>query len=161
MLNFKYSKNLSKYRNTKILYKGVKFDSKLEFYMKSLLEGYGIEHEFQKTIRLLDGIERNNTYKELWKKMDLSENIFPLKNQRAIKLVIDFQILIKECDHINLFVDTKGVETQLFKIKEKLLHDKFDKIGETCLILKPHTKDECNAVAYRIKEYIELIKNPF
>jgi hypothetical protein len=82
---------------TKVYVEDIKFDSKLEAYMYSLLKSKGVKMELQHVIVLQPSFKREG------------------KTIRAIKWVADFYLP----DH-NLIIDTKGWGTEIFKMKLKI-----------------------------------------
>lgn len=102
---------MQKFRNNKIVYNGIKFDSKLEcnFYITLLQakkENKIIDFELQPKFLLQDKFEKHG------------------KKYRAITYIADFKVYTNDgkC-HV---VDCKGMETIEFKIKKKLFIKKFD-----------------------------------
>ena len=94
----KFKRPNQRVRNaTKIIHEDIKFDSKLEAYMYSLLKDKNIKMELQYAIVLQPMFRRDG------------------KAVRAIKWVADFYLP----DH-NLIIDTKGWGTEIFKMKLKL-----------------------------------------
>ena len=93
----------NKYGNKKIVVDGIKFDSKLEYYLHSQLVITGVDFDFQYKVILVDKFRFNE------------------KGVRAITLKVDFVIYINEK---TIYVDTKGFATEVAKIKYKMLKDK-------------------------------------
>lgn len=94
------NKKTGKYRNSKLIVDGVKFDSKLELYCYNLLKNLGFDFEFQKQIILIDKFRYNN------------ENI------RAITMIVDFVV---HHNGVCIYIDSKGFATEVSKIKYKML----------------------------------------
>ena len=106
----KKSNKENKYNNRKVEVDGFKFDSKLEadYYIRlKLLKRAGEIQSFtlQPEYLLLDGFKKDG------------------KVHRPIKYIADFEI--KHNDGTIEVVDTKGVKTQVFRIKEKLFHYRY------------------------------------
>lgn len=97
----------SKYGNKKVIVDGVKFDSKLEFFMDQMLKAHNIEYEFQVEIELIPSHRINKT------------------SIRKSSVIVDF--VIKRDDKI-FYVDTKGFPTDTSKLKYKLLG--YNKLNE-------------------------------
>ena len=100
----------SKYRNKKVTVDGIKFDSQkeAEYYckLKSLkqageIKDFGLQPRYE----LQPAFEKNG------------------KKYRAITYIADFVIVNN--DGTTEVVDVKGVETQVFKIKQKLFEYKY------------------------------------
>ena len=117
---------------------GVHFDSLLEQHMYDLLQGAGIDFEFQKVYELQPKFKYNG------------------KTARAVKMIVDFWV-----DSHNLIIDTKGFATAISTLKYKMLMNKFiiDRFGMYEVyrgarplpkIEMPRTKDECNLLLNRI-----------
>lgn len=103
-------KKKSKYRNVKTTVDGITFDSKkeAEYYCKlKLLKQAGEIKDFglQQRYELLPTFRKNGT------------------TYRSITYVADFVIV--NLDGTTEVVDIKGVETQVFKIKQKLFEHKY------------------------------------
>ena len=100
----------SKYRNKKVQLDGHTFDSKAEarYYQQlKLMERAGeiLFFRLQPRYRLLDGFEKHG------------------KKHRPVDYVADFEIHHK--DGSIEVVDVKGMQTQVFKIKEKMFNAKY------------------------------------
>lgn len=120
-----------KYKNKKVEVKGIKFDSKLEsnIYLKIL--------ELAKT--------HDFSYKlqpkyELMPKFRLDGECF-----RAIDYVADFEICINGKVYV---LDAKGLKTPVFKLKEKLFANKYNK-KITCI----------TSVKKFVEWFMEVIQN--
>jgi hypothetical protein len=128
-----------KIRNaTKVVVDGVTHDSKLEYYMQTLLEATGIAFERQKVYELQPKFNYNG------------EAI------RAVKCIVDFWI-----DGHNTIVDTKGFSTAISKLKYKMLMNKliteraalYEFYGAARAVPKiemPQTKKECDLLLNRL-----------
>ena len=105
--------NNSKYHNKKVIYKGIKFDSKKErarFITLKQLEKMGIIESL-----------------ELQKKFLLQEGYTNAKGKkiRPIYYIADFYY----CDYIDnkwVVEDVKGVRTDVYKLKKKLFEYKYN-----------------------------------
>lgn len=101
----------NKYKNKKVIYDGIKFDSKKEmaFYVKlKLLEEKGIikDLELQKSFELQPSFKLNGkTYKKI--------------TYRA-----DFSYVSIEDNKMHI-VDTKGFRTEVYKLKKKMFAYKY------------------------------------
>ena len=102
----------NKYHNTKVIYNGIKFDSKKErarFITLKQLEKAGIikELELQKKFELQPSYKKNG------------------KTIRAINYYADFYYydIIKGKYIVE---DTKGMKTEVYKLKKKLFEYKYD-----------------------------------
>ena len=102
----------TKYHNTKVIYDGIKFDSKKErarFITLKQLEKAGIikELELQKKFELQPSYKKNG------------------KTIRAINYYADFYYydIIKGKYIVE---DTKGMKTEVYKLKKKLFEYKYD-----------------------------------
>lgn len=101
----------NKYKNKKVIYDGIKFDSKREmaFYVKlKLLEEKGKikELELQKTYELQPSFKVNS------------------KTYRKITYKADFSYVSTEDDKLHI-VDTKGFRTEVYKLKRKMFAYKY------------------------------------
>jgi hypothetical protein len=101
----------NKYKNKKVIYDGIKFDSKREmaFYVKlKLLEEKGIikNLELQKSFELQPSFKLNGkTYKKITYKADFS--------------------YVSVQDNKIHIVDTKGFRTEVYKLKKKMFAYKY------------------------------------
>lgn len=106
LLNNSIDYKQSKYKNKKVIYNGIKFDSQKErnYYIKlKLLEDTGKIKDLKLQVKY-----------ELQPKFQ-----FGNKNIQAISYIADFTYLDEENKlHI---VDTKGVRTDVYKIKKKMM----------------------------------------
>lgn len=104
--------NNNKYHNTKVIYKGIKFDSKKEmqrYKELELLKNAGIisSLELQKKFELQSSYKKNG------------------KTIRSISYIADFYYY----DNVKrqyVVEDTKGVKTEAYKLKKKLFEYKYD-----------------------------------
>jgi len=115
---------------TKLVVDGVKFDSRLEYYMYTLLKEAGIEFEFQKTFILQPKFR------------------YRTENVRAICKIVDFHL-----ESRNIILETKGFANDVSPIKHKML--KFALLNEYGIspnVVMVKNKQEC-------VEFIENIKN--
>jgi hypothetical protein len=118
-----------KVRNaTKVEQDGIKFDSKLEHYMYTLLQGAGINFEFQKVFVLQEGFRYNG------------EAIRPIKS------IVDFWL-----PELNMVVDAKGYANDTAPLKYKLLKHQFHTQGKNPVVVMPKNKKECDALINRIR----------
>ena len=98
----------SKYHNKKVVYDGIKFDSKKEgaYYLKlKVLEEKGIIKDLQRQVKF----ELLPTFK------------FNGETIRGISYYADFTYYQDGKYHI---VDTKGIRTEVYKIKKKMMNYK-------------------------------------
>lgn len=104
----------NKYKNKKVVYDGIKFDSKKEgaYYLKlKLLEEKGIISDLKLQVKF-----------ELQPKFQ-----FGNKTIRAINYIADFTYIQDNKLHI---VDTKGVRTDVYKLKKKMMEYKGYEVEE-------------------------------
>lgn len=104
----------NKYKNKKVVYDGIKFDSKKEgaYYLKlKLLEEKGIISDLKLQVKF-----------ELQPKFQ-----FGNKTIRAINYIADFTYIQDNKLHI---VDTKGMRTDVYKLKKKMMEYKGYEIEE-------------------------------
>lgn len=104
----------NKYKNKKTIYDGIKFDSKKEgsYYLKlKLLEEKGIISDLKLQVKF-----------ELQPKFQ-----FGNKTIRAINYIADFTYIQDNKLHI---VDTKGVRTDVYKLKKKMMEYKGYEVEE-------------------------------
>lgn len=115
LLNNSIDYKQSKYKNKKVFYNGIKFDSQKErnYYIKlKLLEDKGKIKDLKLQVKY-----------ELQPKFKSGN-----KNIQAISYIADFTYLDEENKlHI---VDTKGVRTDVYKIKKKMMQYKGLEIEE-------------------------------
>ena len=106
LLNNSIDYKQSKYKNKKVIYNGIKFDSQKErnYYIKlKLLEDKGKIKDLKLQVKF-----------ELQPKFKSGN-----KNIQAISYIADFTYLDEENKlHI---IDTKGVRTDVYKIKKKMM----------------------------------------
>lgn len=105
----------NKYKNKKVIYDGIKFDSKKEgsYYLKlKAMEELGIIRDLKLQVKF----ELQPSYK------------FNGKTIRAINYIADFTYY----DENNKYhiVDTKGIKTDVYKIKKKMMQYKGYEIEE-------------------------------
>ena len=115
LLNNSIDCKINKYKNKKVIYNGIKFDSQKEknYYIKlKVLEEYGKIKDLKLQVKF-----------ELQPKFQ-----FENKTIQAISYIADFTYY----DENNVFhiVDTKGVRTEVYKIKKKMMMYKGYKIME-------------------------------
>lgn len=110
----------SKYGNKKVEVDGIKFDSRLELYCYELLKQFNIDFEFQTRIELVPKFRYN------------SENI------RAITIIVDFVINV---NGTLIYVDTKGLPTEVSKIKYKMLRYHLKEQGNTDVVWLKNKKE--------------------
>lgn len=101
----------NKYKNKKVIYDGIKFDSKREmaYYIKlKMLEEKGKikDLELQKTYELQPSFKVNG------------------KTYRKIIYKCDFSYITIEDDKLHI-VDTKGFRTEVYKLKRKMFAYKY------------------------------------
>lgn len=104
----------NKYKNKKVIYDGITFDSKKEgaYYLKlKLLEENGIISDLKLQVKF-----------ELQPKFQ-----FGNKTIRAINYIADFTYIQDNKLHI---VDTKGMRTDVYKLKKKMMEYKGYEIEE-------------------------------
>jgi hypothetical protein len=104
----------------KVMYEGIKFDSKLELYFYQQLKKAKIPFEFQKKYVLLEKFRYDG------------------KAVRQMTLTVDFYI--PECNYI---VDTKGFQRNDNKIKWKLLRRHLLDKHKEYHILMPTNQKKC------------------
>ena len=100
----------SKYHNKKCMYKGMKFDSHKEmaYYIKlELLENKGLIHDLKRQVPFV-----------LLETIRIGDTTF-----RKTKYIADFTYYDK--DNKYHVVDTKGVKTDVYKLKKKLMAWKY------------------------------------
>lgn len=104
---------IQKYRNKKTKIQGITFDSKLEanVYLKilELQKSYDFKFELQPKYVLLEKFRFNG------------------KAVREISYVADFLIYVDNAkEYTEYVIDTKGIETPVFKMKRKMFQKKFN-----------------------------------
>ena len=110
-----------KYNSKKVTYKGYTFDSKLECELYIYLANHPtiILEELQPKVILFEKVEE---------KIKVGNKTKTRVKHRAIKYVPDFRISFKDQTY---FVDAKGVQTPVFKLKMKL----YQRLCSTPLII--------------------------
>lgn len=107
---------------------GIAFDSNLEKYMHGLLQGAGIDFEFQKVFIL------QNKFR------------YRIENIRAIKKIVDFYLPVH-----NVIIDTKGFSNDISPMKHKMLKSVlkylYDMQPE---IFMPKNKAECDLLLNKL-----------
>ena len=110
---------------------GIKFDSKLESFMYTLLRDAGIAFEMQKTYCLQDKFRYRG------------------EAVRAITLTIDYFL-----PTYNMIIDTKGMQTQQgamrYKMLKKVLYEEAIFIHEPPQIELPHNQKECRELLAKL-----------
>ena len=101
----------SKYNNTKVEYKGIKFDSIKEM----------------KHYQLLEYLQRIGEIKEL--KLQVPYELIPKykinnKTVRKTTYIADFTYITTKDDKLHI-VDTKGFKTDVYRLKKKLFEYKY------------------------------------
>ena len=110
LINNSINAKESKYKNKKIVYNGIKFDSKKEYayYIKlKLLEDSNKIQELKRQVKY----ELQPSYR------------FKDKTIRAINYIADFEYIQDGVKHI---VDTKGFRTEVYKLKKKMFEYKYN-----------------------------------
>ncbi len=110
LINNSINTKQSKYHNKKCMYKGMKFDSHKEmaYYIKlELLENKGIIHDLKRQVPFV-----------LLETIRIGDTTF-----RKTKYIADFTYYDK--DNKLHIVDTKGVKTDVYKLKKKLMAWKY------------------------------------
>lgn len=118
-----------KYGNNKTEVDGVKFDSRLELYCYNLLKENNIDFIFQEKIELIPKFRYNT------------------QNIRAITMLVDFVIL---SDGKRIYVDTKGLATEVSKIKYKMLRYHLKELDNTDVVWLKN-KREVNSFIQEVK----------
>jgi hypothetical protein len=121
----------NKYGNKKKVVDGVKFDSELEMHFYNLLKSNNLEFEFQKQIPLVEGFR------------------FHGKWIRPITLIVDF-VITK--DNKKIYVDTKGMATEVSKIKYKMLKFSLMDQQDIADVVWLHSKKEALSFILKLKE---------
>ena len=98
----------SKYNSVKKVINGIKFDSTLEADAYSLLVRNNVSFDRQIPFVLQEAFKLDG------------------KTIRAITYVADFQIFVNGITYV---IDTKGMETDVFKIKKKMMLKKFSEMN--------------------------------
>lgn len=124
-----------KYNAKKVVEDGVKYDSKLELAFKHLLDANGIEY----TMKIKYNLQEKFRY--------LGEAI------RAINIFPDF-IITKGALSVAI-VDTKGVRTEVYKLKAKMLKKKLFEMNHEIPIFTPRNKKQMQET---IDELLKLTK---
>jgi len=119
-----------KYGNKKEIVDGVKFDSRLEMYCHAELKRVGIEFIFQEKIELIPKFRYNT------------------QNIRAITMLVDFVVLF---GGKRIYVDTKGMPTEVSKIKYKMLRYHLREQENTDVVWLKNKK-EVNSFISSLKE---------
>ena len=115
LLSNSIDRKISKYKNKKVEYHGIKFDSQKErnYYIKlKVLEEYGKIKDLKLQVKF-----------ELQPKFQ-----FENKTIRSINYVADFTYY-DEKNKLHI-VDTKGVRTEVYKLKKKMMQYKGYEIEE-------------------------------
>ena len=136
----------------KVTYNGIKFKSKLEMFCYKQLESSGLYFEYEsKTFLLIDKFKPNipvYKYSESTKKIE--QNFVSIKHTTYTP---DFIIKYKKDDNEYIVVECKGIETDNWKMKWKLLrkdiHNTNYPFIKALFVVKNQTQ---------IKESIQLIK---
>lgn len=160
-------KSMGKIAHKKTEVDGIKFDSKMEadyyIYLKELkasgeILDFKIQPAFElqpkyfvyegKIISCEEGTE--DTYKEydkLRKKHNKENPDNKINIVQAIKYIADFDITYK--DGTRKIVDTKGIKTADFKIKEKMFNFRYPLLSFECIIWSNKEKAWVNFDAYQ------------
>ena len=113
LLNNSISAKENKYKNRKIVYNGIKFDSKKEYayYIKlKLLEDSGKIQELKRQVKY----ELQPSYR------------FKDKTIRSINYIADFEYIQDGVKHIIDVKGSKNMMTETFKIKKKMFEYKYN-----------------------------------
>lgn len=111
LLNNSINQKQSKYNNTKVKYKGIKFDSVKEM----------------KHYQLLEYLEKKGEIREL--KLQVPFELIPTykinnKTIRKTQYIADFTYISVK-DNKTHIVDTKGFRTDVYKLKKKMFEYKY------------------------------------
>lgn len=128
---YKFKQNTAKpkYKSKKTEIDGIKFDSRLEGFMYTLLRDNKITFELQKKYELQEKFKYN------------SESI------RAITYTVDFYL----ADY-DICIDTKGIATQQGLMRIKMLKRYFYDHGLNTKILLPKNKKKCLELMYNLNK---------
>lgn len=120
-----------KIKNATVTYiDGIKFDSKLEGYMYSLLKMHKIPFELKPKFEIQPG------FKYFTSKI------------RPITYTPDFYL-----PDSDILIDTKGFKTEASNIRIKMLKYYFYKQGKNVHLLTPKTQNECEKLILKLHEY--------
>ena len=114
----------NKVNATKLVYNGVEYDSRREAHLAKSLTESGIQFDHQVQVELMEGFKLNG------------ETI------RPITIVVDFLVAGE------FFIDVKGIEMEVFKIKWKLLKNK---LRDTKKYITIHKDSEIQGLVALIK----------
>jgi hypothetical protein len=111
LLNNSIDQKKNKYNNTKVEYKGIKFDSIKEM----------------KHYQLLEYLQRIGEIKEL--KLQVPYELIPKykinnKTVRKTTYIADFTYITTKDDKLHI-VDTKGFKTDVYRLKKKMVEYKY------------------------------------
>ena len=111
LLNNSINQKQNKYKNTKVEYKGIKFDSIKEM----------------KHYQLLEYLQKNGEIKEL--KLQVPFELIPTfkingKTVRKTQYIADFTYISVKDNKLHI-IDTKGFRTDVYKIKKKMFEYKY------------------------------------
>ena len=111
LLNNSIDQKKNKYHNTKVEYKGIKFDSIKEM----------------KHYQLLEYLQRIGEIKEL--KLQVPYELIPKykinnKTVRKTTYIADFTYITTKDDKLHI-VDTKGFKTDVYRLKKKMVEYKY------------------------------------
>lgn len=153
----------TKYNNKIVVWQGIKFDSELELWCYKYLDASGIDFVFQKSIELVPPLKRSAKFLELantvWqepKKNALGKNQKPIlrkKNEQDVCIVVDFFLEGKDFDVI---IDTKGVETDTWIVKAKMLEFYLAQKEKQTLFFTPKNANQVIALCSKLKQYFPL-----
>lgn len=133
------SQGKNKYSAKKVIYNGLKFDSKRELRMYQGLRAIKMNFEFQKKIWLFDTLHSKN----------VKIPLLATKGANRIKITVDFFFHYKGIDY---YVDTKGVITETAALRFNILRHRLCEQGKlNSVILLPSTNKEVDALIYKIQ----------
>lgn len=124
---------MSKYKNKKIEYDGIIFDSQLECNYYRYLKEMKVEFELQPKFLLQEGFKKNG------------------KTHRKIEYIGDFRIG-------NTVIDVKGMETPVFKLKRKLFEYKYPHLELVLLVKCPKYLEHYSRAGLISKDVYEIMK---
>ena len=134
---------MSKYKAKKVTYDNLQFDSKLEAIYYAFLQ------ELVKQGKITN-LERQKSYELLPRQTDSKGKFL----YHPVLYVSDFEY--DDFNHTHHTVDTKGILTTDFRLKEKLFYYVFKRKIE-CVKLKDAKKDELfNQIDKKMKEYFKM-----
>jgi hypothetical protein len=140
-------------QSKKIIYDGIEFKSRLEYYMYSLLKVSGLSFEYEgETFLVLDPFTDNNRLVSKHNKSFIEKG-----NRKVIGIKYTPDFIVKVNGETRFIIETKGRPNESFPIRLKLFRWFLNKNNLNYSIFIPTNQKQCDETLKMIQD--ELNKN--